>query len=114
MSPTRFSRIRLACAALVALSAAACAAQQDASRAYSRAAINRGAIVPAESVRVHEYLNYYEQRFPEPSSEPIGLDLRLGSTQIPTAGGEVWLQIGLQARQAEGAIRTPLNLALVL
>jgi Ca-activated chloride channel family protein len=114
MSPTRFSRIRLACAALLALSAAACAAQQDASMAYSRAAINRGAIVPAESVRVHEYLNYYEQRFPESSSEPIGLDLRLGSTQIPAAGGEIWLQIGLQARQAEGAIRTPLNLALVL
>jgi len=114
MSPTRFSRVRLAWAALLALSAAACAAQQDASRAYSRAAINRGAIVPAESVRVHEYLNYYEQRFPEPTSEPIGLDLRLGNTQVPTAGGEVWLQIGLQARQAEAAVRTPLNLALVL
>src|SRR3990172_119424 len=110
MSPTRFSRIRLACAALVALSAAACAAQQDASRAYSRAAINRGAIVPAESVRVHEYLNYYEQRFPEPTSEPIGLDLRLGNTQVPTAGGEVWLQIGLQGRKGGGGGRKPLNM----
>jgi len=114
MLTTRSSRIRLACAVLLALNAAACAAAQDASKAYSRAAINRGAIVPAESVRVHEYLNYYEQRFPEPASEPVGLDLRLGNTQISTAGGEVWLQIGLQARQAEGAIRTPLNLALVL
>src|SRR3990172_838392 len=99
MLTTRSSRIRLACAVLLALNAAACAAAQDASKAYSRAASNRGAIVPAESVRVHEYLNYYEQRFPEPSSEPIGLDLRLGSTQIPTAGGEVWLQIGLPGRQ---------------
>ncbi len=114
MSPERFSRMQLACAALLALSAAACAAQQDASKAYSRAVVNRGAIVPAESVRVHEYLNYYEQRFPEPTTEQVGLDLRLGNTRVPTSGGEVWLQIGLQARRSQGGVRTPLNLALVL
>jgi Ca-activated chloride channel family protein len=114
MSATRFSHLRLALAALLAFTAAACAAQQDTSKAYSRAVIDRGAIVPAESVRVHEYLNYYEQRFPEPSSEPLGLDLRVGNTQVPTAGGEVWLQIGLQARRSVASVRTPLNLALVL
>lgn len=114
MSANRFSPLCLAWLALMALSATACAAQQDASKAYSRAAINRGAIVPAESIRVHEYLNYYEQRFPEPSSEPLGLDVRMGTTHIPTTGGQVWMQIGLQARRSERAVRTPLNLALVL
>jgi Ca-activated chloride channel family protein len=100
--------------ALLTLVVTGCSAAQDASKSYSRAVINRGAIVPAESVRVHEYLNYYEQRFPEPTNQPLGLDLRLGNTWIPTAGGEAWLQIGLQARSAEGKVRTPLNLALVL
>jgi Ca-activated chloride channel family protein len=76
--------------------------------------INRGAIVPAENVRKHEYLNYYDQRFPEPQDQPLALDLRLGNTQVPTGGGEVWLQIGLQARGTEVEVRTPLNLALVL
>jgi uncharacterized protein YegL len=92
----------------------ACAASQDASKAYSRGLIERGAIVPAENIRVHEYLNYYDQRFPVPADEPLGLDLRLGNTEIPTMGGEVWLQVGLQARAAVQQVRTPLNLALVL
>jgi Ca-activated chloride channel family protein len=98
----------------LALLLAGCASSQDVSKSYSRAVINQGEIVPAESVRVHEYLNYYEQRFPEPGDQPLGLDLRLGNTHIPTSGGEVWLQIGLQAQSLGMGERTPLNLALVL
>jgi Ca-activated chloride channel family protein len=99
----------------IALLAGACApAPQDASKARSRALINRGVIVPAEEVRVAEYLNYYEQHFPAPTETALGLDLRLGNEQIPSAGGEVWLQIGVQAREAEGEQVTPMNLALVI
>ncbi len=98
----------------VALLTGACAAPQDASKARSRALINQGVIVPAEEVRVAEYLNYYEQHFPAPTETALGLDLRLGNEQIPTAGGEVWLQIGVQAREAEDEQVTPLNLALVI
>lgn len=100
--------------ALSAAALAACSSAQDASKSYSRAVINRGAIVHAESIRVHEYLNYYEQRFPFPSHEPLGLDVRLGNPEIPASGGPVWLQIGLQARETDQVERTPLNLALVL
>jgi Ca-activated chloride channel family protein len=99
---------------LLGIMLGACAASQDASKAYSRGLIERGAIVPAENVRVHEYLNYYDQRFPVPAGEPLGLDLRLGNTGFPTTGGEIWLQVGLQAREAGRLVRTPLNLALVL
>lgn len=91
-----------------------CAAGVDTSKAYTRGAINRGEIVPADTVRVNEYLNYYEQRFPEPIDHPIGLDLRLGNPQMPLSGGEVWVQIGLQARSTSSQGRTPLNLVLVL
>ena len=114
MSTLKKSPHKLLWLALLTLIVTSCSAAQDASKSYSRAVINRGAIVPAESVRVHEYLNYYEQRFPEPLDQPLGLDLRLGNTRIPAAGGEVWLQIGLQARGSENESRTPLNLALVL
>jgi Ca-activated chloride channel family protein len=99
---------------LVATLISGCGAATDASKSISRGAINRGVIVQAESVRVNEYLNYYEQRFPEPVNQPLGLDLRLGNTHLPTSGGEIWLQIGLQAQHAEPESRTPLNLALVL
>ena len=113
MGIDRMRRAVIVWLGFMGLVATACA-PADTSKSYSRAVINRGAIVPAETIRLHEYLNYYEQRFPEPTGEPLNLDLRLGNTQIPTMGGEVWLQIGLQARRAEGAIRSPLNLALVL
>ncbi|MCK5052677.1 MAG: VWA domain-containing protein [Anaerolineales bacterium] len=99
---------------LVAILMSGCAGAMDASKAISRGAINRGVIVQAESVRVNEYLNYYEQRFPEPIDQILGLDLRLGNTHLPSSGGEIWLQIGLQAMKMEASERTPLNLALVL
>ena len=91
-----------------------CAAAMDASKARSRAVIQGGGIVPAEELRVGEYLNYYEQHFPEPSNTAVGLDLRLGNPQIPTAGAEAWLQVGLQAKSEQPADVAPLNLALVI
>lgn len=55
MTKRTFTSLFLALAAVVM---AACSTAQDAPKSYSRAVINRGAIVPAENIRVHEYLNY--------------------------------------------------------
>ena len=55
--------------ALLALGACA---PVDASKARSRAVIQSGGIVSTEELRVAEYLNYYEQKFPEPVSTEIG------------------------------------------
>lgn len=101
---------------LTLITATACGGGQapEASKARSRAVINAGAIVPAEAVRVAEYLSYYEQQFPEPTGETLGLDLRLGNSRMPVEGGPVWLQIGVQARSAETDFVAPLNLALVI
>ncbi len=55
---------------LIAL--AACAAPMDASKARSRSVIESGGIVPAEELRVAEYLNYYTQSFPEPTQDDPG------------------------------------------
>lgn len=100
--------------ALAALLTACAGAAIDTSKSYSRGVINRGAIVEADSVRLHEYLNYYDQSLPAPRDTSLALDVRLGSPTVAPAGGTAWLQIGMQAREAEGAARTPLNLALVL
>jgi Ca-activated chloride channel homolog len=98
----------------VMLFVAGCAASIDASKARSRAVIQGGGIVPAEELRVAEYLNYYEQHFPEPVETALGLDLRPGNPQIPFDGGEAWLQIGIQAKSAKAEEIAPLNLALVI
>lgn len=107
-------RKAIALIGLVSLLLGACGGAVDTSKSYSRAVINRGAIVPADTIRTNEYLNYYEQRFPEPIDQPLGLDLRLGNPVIPSEGSVAWLQIGIQARSAQESLRTPLNLALVL
>jgi Ca-activated chloride channel family protein len=98
----------------VLLAVAGCAAPMDASKARSRAVIQNGGIVPAEELRVAEYLSYYEQHFPEPVETTLGLDLRPGNPQVPAAGGEAWVQIGVQARSAQPEEIAPLNLALVI
>ena len=53
---------------IIGLTACGGGDDEEASKARSRAVINAGDIVPAEEVRVAEYLQYYEQFFPEPGS----------------------------------------------
>ncbi|MGB8644217.1 MAG: VWA domain-containing protein [Anaerolineae bacterium] len=92
----------------------ACNTPADASKSASRDQINSGQIVPAEQLRVAEYLNYYKQSFPAPVNTTLGLDLRMGNQQAPAQGGEAWLQIGIQARTGETEQIAPLNVALVI
>jgi Ca-activated chloride channel family protein len=100
---------------LILLMLTACAGQApEASKARSRAVINAGDIVPASEIRVAEYLQYYEQHFPEPEKDAVGLDLRLGNNRMPSSGGSAWLQIGLQSKSAGNEMVAPLNLALVI
>lgn len=109
----RFALIGLALVVLFWLSACA-GGVPDASKSRADAQIQSGNIPPADELRIGEYLNYYKQNFPAPVNETLGLDLRLGNPQLPTTGGEVWLQVGLQARDGENEIVAPLNLAIVI
>jgi Ca-activated chloride channel family protein len=101
-------------AGLVLLAACPAAEGPEASKPRSRAVIESGAIVPAEEVRVAEFLQYYDQHFPEPEEEAIGLDLRLGNNLLPAQGCMAWLQIGLQTKSSEMEMVAPLNLAIVI
>ena len=115
---------------LIILALSACA-PQDASRSRSEYVAEEGAtaaaqryateaellkgIMPADQLRVEEYLNYYDQSFSAPSAgSTLGLDASLGSTHVPSSGGEVWLQVGLQATETLPEDIRPLNLVLVL
>jgi Ca-activated chloride channel family protein len=107
------SLIGCASAALAFL-AAGCAAPVDTSKAYSRSVIQSGGIVQTDELRVAEYLNYYEQKFPEPVNTAVGLDTRVGNWQAPLGESDAWVQIGLQAKSAKPKEIAPLNLALVI
>lgn len=104
----------LAVTGIMLLAACSPAHAPEASKPIARAAINRGDIVPASQIRTAEYLQYYDQHFPEPGKDAVGLDLRLGNNNIPAQGGTSWLQIGLQTKSAESTFVAPLNLAIVI
>lgn len=108
-------RGRVALGVGVTLVLAGCSGQApDASKALSRQRIESGGVVPAEELRVAEYLAYYDQHLPEPTTGQVGLDLRLGNPRVSERGGPAWLQVGLQARSDEQVGVAPLNLALVI
>lgn len=108
------SHHRLA-AILLVIASAGCGGQApDASKTLTRERITSGEVVPADELRVAEFLNYYPQRFAEPVAGQIGLDLRLGNPRAGADGGPAWLQIGLQARSDKRTAVAPLNLALVI
>ncbi len=90
------------------------AAAPDASKSYSRSVIQSGGVVQEDTLRVAEYLNYYEQKFPEPANGAVGLDVRPGNWQVPPGESDVWVQIGMQAKSAKPEEIAPLNLALVI
>jgi hypothetical protein len=102
------------CIGIAVLSACASGSAPEAAKPRARAVINSGDIVPADEIRVAEYLQYYDQYFPEPINDSVGLDLRLGNTQFPAQGCMAWLQIGLQTKSATSEFVAPLNLALVI
>jgi len=100
--------------ASVIISLFGCSAPQEAAKPRARAVVNSGNIVPSTEIRVGEYLQYYEQHFPEPQSTSIGMDLRLGNSMMPVQGGMAWLQVGLQTKSAEIEVVAPLNLCIVI
>lgn len=110
----QFLRMVALSSALVALAACSGGQGAAASKASSRAVINAGEIVPAEQIRVGEYMRYYEQDFAAPEEGALGFDLRLGNPQAPQQGGLVWLQLGMQAQRAGDNVVGPMNLALVI
>jgi Ca-activated chloride channel homolog len=101
-------------AVTLAALATGCAGAPDASKTLTRGRITSGEVVPAEELRVAEYLNYYPQHFTEPTSGQVGLDLRVGNPRVSANGGPAWLQVGLQARSDKQTAVAPLNLALVI
>lgn len=111
-----WQQVRLLVLGIALLGLVACSGGQGAaaSKASSRAAINAGNVVPAEQVRVGEYMRYYEQDFAVPQGDTLGFELRLGNPQVPQQGGTVWLQLGMQAQAAPDNVTGPMNLALVI
>ena len=110
----KLSKITLIGLMLVGVVFAASCASREASKARSRYLIERGDIVPADEIRVEEYLNYYDQRFALPLDAALNMEVALGSDLAPQDGGDMWLQVGLQARRVRQEAIKPMNVAVVI
>lgn len=82
-----------------------------ASPVIARRLIELGARVPATIVRAHEFLNYYDFSFEPAAPTEVRIVPQLSQCQ---SGGELSLQVALQAEARSKAARRPLSITFVL
>jgi Ca-activated chloride channel family protein len=91
----------------------AAGAQSADSASRGRYLAGQGVIIPEEEVYPDSLIASVDYDYPEPST-PLGVYLYPGSRQMPRAGQEGILHIGLQGRDAPYAELPPMNLAFVV
>lgn len=84
-----------------------------ASYTVMRRYLGDGYLPDPASVRVEEYLNYFDYHYPQPESGDFAIYLEAGPSPF---GGERYelLQIGIQARRVDAAQRPPASLTFVI
>jgi len=84
-----------------------------ASYSVMRSYIQQGSLPPADSVRVEEYVNYFNQGYPTPSNVAFGVYAD-GALSPFANDGSYLLRIGVQGYQVTEAQRNPLVLTFVI
>jgi Ca-activated chloride channel family protein len=83
-----------------------------ASYTVTRGYLGSGQLPPFESVRVEEYVNYFEQGYPQPQ-DALGINID-GSRNPFIADGSYLLRVGINAREITAEERKPVNIVLVV
>ncbi|MEM6294798.1 MAG: von Willebrand factor type A domain-containing protein [Myxococcota bacterium] len=84
----------------------------QASPALARAYIEQGDIVPASRVRIHEFLNYYDLSYDNPTDETASVGIQMRRTDPDS--GEFTLMVSARSRQMTAEDRPALNLVFSL
>lgn len=84
----------------------------QASPALVRRYVAEGRRVPANSVRPHEFLNYFDMRYQNPEDEALDVGLQMRRTNAET--GEFTLLLYAQGQKIEPDERAPFNLVYTL
>jgi Mg-chelatase subunit ChlD len=84
----------------------------QASPILARRRIRDGAVVEPDDVRIHEFLNYYDLAYANPTDAAVdvGLQMRRTNPEI----GEFTLLLSAQARALDASDRPPMNLVFSL
>lgn len=76
--------------------------------------IQAGVLVDGQKLKLGTFARNYHQAFSVPARRALGLHADLDHAKVLTSGGEVFLQIGVQAARREMSRRPPVNIALVI
>ncbi len=84
-----------------------------ASYSKMRSYIEQGSLPPADSVRVEEYINYFDQGYPKPANMAFGI--YADGAPSPFSGDNAYLlRIGIQGYQVTEGQRKPLALTFLI
>ncbi|MGH1344981.1 MAG: vWA domain-containing protein [Nannocystales bacterium] len=84
----------------------------QASPVLARAAIQNGGIVDRSQLRIHEFLNYYDLSYDNPTEDAATVGIQMRRTNPET--GEFTLMLSARSRQMTAEQRPPLNLVFSL
>lgn len=85
-----------------------------ASYAVIRSDLLRGALPPAEAVRIEEMVNYFPYDYPAPDADGPPFRVSVSTQPTPWNAGTKLVRIGLQGRMPATDARPPLNLVLLI
>lgn len=77
----------------------------------ARRFLRNGTLPPAESIRIEEFINYFDYSYPKPQGQPFAVSYELAPS--PLENGRHLLKIGVQAKEAEH-VNTPWNLVFLI
>ncbi|MFH1698984.1 MAG: von Willebrand factor type A domain-containing protein [Candidatus Zixiibacteriota bacterium] len=84
----------------------------DASFIMARSYLNRGELPPADAVRVEEFINHFDYRYPAPYEKPFAVNIE----GAPSEFGQncMLLRIGIKGMEIPDEMRKPANLVFVI
>ncbi len=84
--------------------------------AYSnmRRYLQNGSLPPVDSVRLEEFINYFDYRFPQPAGNDAPFRVSTAMMSTPWRPGTQLLQIGIQGYQPSRANLPPANLVFLV
>lgn len=80
----------------------------------TRRKLNEGVNVPASSVRVEEFVNYFGYDYPSPDAGAFGVHLEAAPSPFDPSPDRVLLRVGVQGKTVSAADRKPVHLTFLV
>lgn len=80
----------------------------------ARRKLNEGASIPAASVRVEEFVNYFSYNYPNPDAGAFGVNLEAAPSPFVASKERYLLRVGVQGKRIAAKERKPVHLTFLV